>query len=141
MAGRPSNLSDPAFLKLTAECFAAGMTREKMCEELGVADPMTITRYRKDPRVKAVVQKLIEDRAIRISAKVDSKIEYKLQDRDGDLTVDELIKIRKEYGGASLARKEIDDSVVEGALRFVEGGGEVVSDPSVAEAPAEAEDA
>jgi hypothetical protein len=112
--GRPSRLQDPEFLKLTAECFAAGMSRQAMMEELGVKDRDTITRWRRDPRVKELVKKLIEDRVIQISRRVDSVIEGRLTHAD-KLSTEELIKIRKEYGGAVTARTEKADDALDGA--------------------------
>lgn len=119
-AGRPSKLRDPEFLRLVAECFAAGMSREDMCKVCDVKDKDTITRWRRDPRVKALVSKLIEDRAIQISRKVDAVIEGRLAHAE-DLDTDILLKIRKEYGGATVGRREIaDDAVTAGALRAME---------------------
>lgn len=118
--GRPSRLNDPGFLQLVAECFAAGMSRQAMCDELDVGDKDTITRWRRDPRVKAKVQKLIEDRAIQISRKIDSVIEGKLS-MAADMSIDELIKIRKEYGGSRVSSKELaDDATVDQAVDALE---------------------
>lgn len=113
-AGRPSRLKDPAFLKRVAHCFYAGMSREAMCQELDVRDPDTITRWRRDPRVKAIVSKLNEDRALQISRKVDSRIEGILS-REDDLKVQDLILIRKEFGGVGVGRREVaeDDTIVD----------------------------
>lgn len=116
MAGRPSRLSDPAFLKRVAACFYAGLSREVMCTELDVKDPDTITRWRRDPRVKAIVGKLNEDRALQISRKVDATIEGRLSQPE-KLKIDDLIRIRKEYGGTSVGRREVaDDDTVSDAM-------------------------
>lgn len=126
--GRPSRLEDPEFLQLVAECFAAGMSRQEMCDELDVADKDTITRWRRDARVKAKVMKLIQDRAIQISRKIDSVIEGRLAHTD-DMSIEELIKIRKEYGGASVQRREVaDDATVHEALEALEDNPELVEE-------------
>lgn len=108
MAGRPSRLEDVTFLKRVAECFYDGLSRKAMCAELGVADADTITRWRRDPRVKTIVGKLNEDRVMQISRKVDSIIEGRLAHAK-ELDTETLIKIRKEYGGSIVARKETDE--------------------------------
>jgi hypothetical protein len=118
--GRPSYLSDPDNLKLVAELFAAGASREDMCEQCGVSDPGTITRWRKDARVKAEVRKIINDRILRISARTDSVIEGRLA-QAADMTIQELIQIRKEYGGSALARTDAsDDAIMNEALEALE---------------------
>lgn len=106
--GRPHKLDDQDTLKAVAEAFANGATREAMCEAFEVKDPGTITRWRKDPRVKAEVRKILNDRIMRISAKTDSVIEQRLQNAS-EMTIDDLIKIRKEFGGGAIAREAIDE--------------------------------
>ncbi|MBA3240074.1 MAG: hypothetical protein H0T60_02515 [Acidobacteria bacterium] len=126
--GRPSRLEDPEFAQLVAELLAAGASRENMCEELGVGDRSTITKWRKDPRVKARVQKLTEDRVIQISRRVDSTIMGRLAHAQ-DMTVDELIKIRKEYGGSALARTEkADDDTVSDAWDKVQENPDLIKE-------------
>lgn len=124
MAGRPSRLSDPAFLKRVAACFYAGLSRESMCVELEVKDPDTITRWRRDPRVKAIVGKLNEDRALQISRRVDATIAGRLS-KPENLKIEDLIRIRKEYGGAAVGRKEIadDDTVADAMEKLAEDPG------------------
>lgn len=119
MAGRPSRLSDPSFLKRVAQCFYEGLSRKAMCEELDVKDEETITRWRRDPRVKALVAKMNEDRVMQISRKVDSIIEGRLAHAK-DMDTDTLIKIRKEYGGSTVARRETDDSAITEAMEALE---------------------
>lgn len=117
--GRPSRLDEPGFMREVAELFAAGKSRREMCEELDVADRDTITRWRKDPRIRALVARLIEDRAIQVSRKIDSVIEGRLSQAE-NMTIDELIKIRKEFGGATVKGREIaDDTTVEQAWEAV----------------------
>lgn len=116
--GRPSRLKDPAFLKLVSECFAAGMSRKAIAEECD-CDKETVSRWRKDPRVKAQVTRLIEDRAIQISRKIDAVIEGRLSQAE-NLKIQDLITIRKEYGGSRVASKEIDDNMVNEAVNALE---------------------
>lgn len=122
VGGRPSRLKDPAFLKRVAHCFYAGLSRAQMCEELDVKDPDTITRWRRDPRVKAIVSKMNEDRALQISRKVDSRIEAILGDDQRELKVQDLILIRKEFGGVGVGRREVadDDTIVEAMDKLAE---------------------
>lgn len=120
MAGRPSKLQDPTFLKRVADCFYNGLSRQAMCDELGVADTDTITRWRRDPRVKAIVGKLNEDRVMQISRKVDSIIEGRLSQAQ-NMDTETLLKVRKEYGGGAVARKETDEgSTIAEALSKLE---------------------
>lgn len=106
---RPSYLDIPEHVKAVGEAFANGLSRKQMCELFSVSDPDTITRWRRDPRVKAVALKLIEDRVFQITRKVDSSIAARLEDPE-NMTVDELLKIRKEFlGGALRAQTEKAD--------------------------------
>jgi transposase len=97
---RPNPLADPEFAKLVAEAFADGMSRNEMCEMFGVKDPDTITRWRRDPRVQGYALKLIQDRVLQVTRKVDGKIAALLERED--LTVMELLAIRKEFAGGKL---------------------------------------
>lgn len=124
--GRPHFLNDPENVKLIAEAFAAGMSRDDMCELADVKDPGTITRWRKDPRIKAEVRKILNDRIMRISAKTDSVIEQRLQ-HAADMSIDDLIKIRKEFGGGAIARESIDeDGVMSDAMDALEKNPELL---------------
>jgi transposase len=97
--GRPHGLSDPERVKLAAAMYVEGMTRAEMSEQLGVSE-WTITQWRKDPRVRAQVTKLVEDRVQRIVGKTDHIIEGRLQNA-AEMDTELLLRIRKEYlGGA-----------------------------------------
>lgn len=121
-AGRPNKLSDPAFAQAVAELLANGLSRQQVMdklEELNLAvvrDPMTISRWKRDPRVKGILTKLINERVQEVTRKVDSKIAAILE--KDDLTVQELILIRKEYlGGALRAQTEkADEETVQEAM-------------------------
>ena len=119
--GRPNPLADPDFAQEVAEAFAAGCSRTDMCEMFGVRDPATITRWRRDPRVKARAMKIIEDRVLTVTRKVDGVIEGRLQHAE-NMTITELLAIRKEFlGGALRERTEnIDESTVQEAQTFLE---------------------
>lgn len=123
--GRPSQIEDPEFAKMVAELFAAGLSRQAMIDELEsngvvVKDKDTISRWRKDARVKVHIQQITADRTIQISRKIDSIIEGRLSQAE-KLDIRDLIAIRKEYGGASVARTDVaDDSVTAGAIKRME---------------------
>lgn len=118
--GRPHALADPEYAKQVAALFVAGTTRSEMARVLDVGED-TISRWRRDPRVKAHAIKLIEDRVIQITRKVDSAIEQKLQNA-GDLTVKELIEIRKEFlaGNLRSQAEKIDEGTVSEAMEAIE---------------------
>jgi transposase-like protein len=106
---RPSYLDQPEHVKAVGEAFANGLSRAQMCETFGVSDPDTITRWRRDPRVKAVALKAVEARVLEVTRKVDSSIAARLENPE-NMTVDELLKIRKEFlGGALRAQTEKAD--------------------------------
>lgn len=125
--GRPTKLSDPDYCRLVAEWFTAGATRKAMAEEFGVTTT-TITQWRRDPRVRAIVSKLIEDRILQVTRKTDSEIERRLMNAD-ELSVKELIEIRKEYlGGALRAQTErSDDETTSQALDALEKNPELAA--------------
>ena len=107
---RPSRLSDPHFAQQVAEALAEGMTRQQVADLFDVKDLATITAWRKDPRVKGILTTLINDRVREVTRKVDAKLAAILE--RNDLTVQELIMIRKEFlGGALRAEAEKADDV------------------------------
>lgn len=118
---RPNPLADPDFAKQVAEAFAAGASRKDMCELFGVKDQDTITRWRRDPRVKAVALRIIEDRVLQVTRKVDGVIAGRLEYAD-KMTIRELLDIRKEFlGGALRAQTEkADEGTVQEAQEFLE---------------------
>ena len=64
--GRPSVLDDDENLKLVAEMFAAGASRQDIADAFNIKDLYTISKWRRNPRVKAATFKLIEDRITRL---------------------------------------------------------------------------
>jgi len=119
--GRPNPLNDPEFAKLVAQAFIDGNSRRQMCEMFGVEDPDTITRWRRDPRVKGYAMKLIEDRVLQVTRKVDGVIAERLEHAN-EMTIGELLAIRKEFlGGALRAQTEnADDHTINEAQEWME---------------------
>jgi hypothetical protein len=91
----------------------------------GVKDPATITRWRRDPRVKTYALKLIEDRVLQVTRKVDGVIAERLE-HASDMTITELLAIRKEFlGGALRSQTEkADDETVNEAAAWLEANPE-----------------
>lgn len=129
VGGRPSGLNDPERVKLAAAMFMEGATRATMAAELGVSE-WTITQWRKDPRVRAQVTKLVEDRVMRIVGRTDHIIEGRLQNAE-DMDTELLLKIRKEFlGGAFRALHEggkADEATVYEAMDEVQADPELLS--------------
>jgi predicted transcriptional regulator len=127
--GRPHGLNDPERVKLAAAMFVEGASRADMSEELGVSQ-WTITQWRKDPRVRAQVAKLVEDRVMRIVGKTDHIIEGRLQNAE-DMDTELLLRIRKEFlGGAFRALHEggkVDEATIYEAMGEVEADPELLS--------------
>jgi len=119
--GRPHALDDPAYAKLVAEAFAAGLSRQKMADMFNIKDLATITRWRRDPRVKAEVWRLTEDRILQVTRKVDAVIVNRLEDAD-EMSVQELLAIRKEFLGGSLRDKtqNVDEGDINAAHELLE---------------------
>ena len=127
--GRPHGLNDPERVKLAAAMFVEGATRADMAAELGCSE-WTITQWRKDPRVRAQVAKLVEDRVMRIVGKTDHIIEGRLQDAN-NMDTELLLRIRKEFlGGAFRALHEggkVDEATTYEAMEAVEGDPELLA--------------
>lgn len=118
---RPNPLAEPDFAKAVAEAFAAGLSRKEMAELFEVKDLDTITRWRRDPRVKGPALKLIEDRVLQVTRKVDGAIAERLEHAT-DMSVMELLAIRKEFlGGALRAQTEkADEETIADAQNWLE---------------------
>jgi hypothetical protein len=127
--GRPSGLNDPERVKLAAAMFMEGATRATMAEELGVSE-WTITQWRKDPRVRAQVTKLVEDRVMRIVGRTDHIIDGRLQNAE-DMDTELILKIRKEFlGGAFRALHEggkVDEATIYEAQDAVQADPELLA--------------
>lgn len=127
--GRNSRLAHPDFCKQVAAAFVAGATRNEMCELFDVKDPYTITRWRRDSRVKSLMLPMVEDRILQITRKVDSVIEQRLEYSD-KMSNKELLAIRKEYlGGALRSQTEAADEEAIGAAQdMIDSDPEAVKD-------------
>lgn len=118
---RPNPLADPDFAQQVAEAFAAGLSRGDMADMFSVKDKDTITRWRRDPRVKTRALKIIEDRVLQVTRKVDGVIAERLE-HAADMTITELLAIRKEFlGGALRAQTEkADEATITEAVEAME---------------------
>jgi hypothetical protein len=105
------------------------MTRQEMCDEFGVKDKDTITRWRRDPRVKAHAWKLVEDRILSVTRRVDASIEARLANAD-NLTIKELLDIRKEFLGGALRTQteKADEATINEAMDAIEDNPDFVAD-------------
>lgn len=110
---RPNPLADPSFAQAVAEAFADGLSRAEMCDMFAVKDRDTITRWRRDQRVKVRALKIIEDRVLQVTRKVDGVIAGRLENAE-NMTIQELLMVRKEFlGGALRAQTEkADDETI-----------------------------
>lgn len=97
---RISKLANPEFAKAVAEAYINGMSRAEMAEIFG-AHKDTITDWTRDPRVQAHAAHLAQERVLRITRKIDSEIEHRVEDAD-DMDTELLLKIRKEFLDRSL---------------------------------------
>lgn len=116
--GRPHALSDPEYAQQIAEALVAGSTIKQMCEMFGRSD-RTIKDWKKDPRVQLVARKMIQERVIEITRRTDAVIAAKLQNAE-ELTVKELLDIRKEYMGDKLRQEHepVDAQTINEAQNF-----------------------
>lgn len=119
--GRPHTLADPEKCRQVAEMFVAGCTRPEIAEVMGITDLDTVTRWRRDPRVKAIAFKLIEDRVLEVTRKVDSVIAQRLQEAE-NLTMKELLEVRKEFLGGKLRERteNADEGTMAEAMELLE---------------------
>lgn len=118
---RPNTLDDPVRCREVAELFVAGASRQQIADQMGISDLATVTRWRRDARVKAIANRLIEDRVLEITRKVDGVIAQKLQ-HASTMTVRELLDIRKEFLGGKLREKteNVDGDTVSEAMAALE---------------------
>lgn len=126
--GRPTKLSDPAFIDVFARAIAEGLTNAEMSDQFDISET-TVKNYKRDQRVKVAALKYVEDRILRITRRTDAKIdsivespaftELAIEDR-----VTLLLKIRKEYlGGAFRLQAEggkVEAETINEALNALE---------------------
>lgn len=113
-------LKDPEFAKKVAEAFVAGLSRPEMSEIFGVST-WTITQWRRDARVKVHALKLIEDRVLQVTRRVDAVVSRRLEDAD-KMTTKELLEIRKEYLGGALRQQteKADAETIDEAMTWLD---------------------
>ena len=93
--GRPSVLDSTDTVEEFAEAWAAGATRAELAEMFKVTK-QTITKWTQRDDVKEAAKKIIGDRALKVKRKTDTQIENLLENPE-ELTVDEILKIRKAF--------------------------------------------
>ncbi len=118
---RPNPLANPEFAKSVAEGFVDGLSRKEMCDLFGVKDLATITRWRRDPRVKAIALRLIEDRVLQVTRKVDAVIAQRLEQAE-NMTTKELLEVRKEFLGGALRsqHEKADDETINETMTWLD---------------------
>lgn len=94
MAGR-SPIANPEFARAVAQSYVNGDSREEMAEIFGVHKD-TISTWTRDPRVQAHTIKFATERVMRITRRIDSEIERRVEDLE-EADIDTMLKIRKEY--------------------------------------------
>lgn len=100
---RPTPLSDPEFAKTVAAAFVSGMTHKDIAAQFNI-HPDTVTYWRRDPRVKAHAMKMIEDRVLAVTRRIDSIIEGRLQHAE-NMSIKDLVMLRKEFLGGALRQQ------------------------------------
>lgn len=100
---RPTPLSDPDFAKSVAAAFVAGLTHPEIAEQFQISTD-TVGRWRRDPRVKAHAMKMIEDRVLSVTRRIDRIIEGRLQHSE-DMSIKDLVMLRKEFLGGALRQQ------------------------------------
>lgn len=127
MAGRRSKLDDPEVQELVGRAFNDGQTRAQMAATFGVA-PSTISVWKRDPRVNAVIKRLQEERIFEITRKVDGRIHSLLQQED--LSLKDLLAIRKEFVGGAMRQsmEKADEETVAQAVEALEDNPNLAAD-------------
>lgn len=97
MAGRISRLADATFAKQVAQAYADGTGRQEMAAMFGCHED-TITDWVRDPRVQGHAQRFMQERVNRISRKLDTEIDRRIEDVDDEdrFPMELILKIRKE---------------------------------------------
>lgn len=95
--GRPSLLDqEPQLAEVIAQLYIDGKTNQQIATAIGRGvHKDTITDYRRDARVKNIIKKLTDERIQRITRRIDSVLEARLEKTD-KIETDTLLKIRKE---------------------------------------------
>lgn len=123
---RTSALADPEYAKTVAAAFVSGMTHKEIAEQFGI-NKDTVTNWRRDPRVKAHAMKMIEDRVLSVTRRIDSIIEGRLQHAE-NMSIKDLVMLRKEFlGGALRTQTEnVDEQTVSEAMTALDKNPELI---------------
>jgi transposase len=110
---KPSEMEREESRRLVAEMYVNGSTRDEIGEVFNVHRD-TISDWTARPDVQAIITKLREERANRITRRVDKVIEGRLEHAD-KMDTETLLKIRKEFGGGADVNVKVDtgDAVAE----------------------------
>jgi transposase len=92
-----SKLANPEFAQAVAEAYAKGVSTEEMADIFNVHKD-TIRSWCRDPRVLALSGKITYERVLRITRKLDSEMEKRLEEVE-EMDPELMLKIRKEYLG------------------------------------------
>lgn len=117
--GRPSYLENEAVFEALCQGEAAGFTREQIIDlimeqtNIEIKQVMTISTWRKNPRVKRRVQEITREQAVKVARLIDKEIDRRMADPES-IPTDVLIKLRKEFVGDNLRARmdEADDNTV-----------------------------
>jgi hypothetical protein len=94
--GSTGYLNNPQQLRWFAECVAIGLSAREIAPILAISKK-SAERYRNDPRVKAEAMRLIDDRVVRVTSRTDAIIVHRLETEADDMSVETLLKVRKEF--------------------------------------------
>jgi transcriptional regulator with XRE-family HTH domain len=106
--GKVSLLNEPDFAYSVAQAYCVGMTQEEIANEFEVSRP-TINGWLRDPRVTVHIGSLTKERITRITRKVDTEIENRLEEVD-EMDTELLLKIRKEMLSKAMVDDKKDDA-------------------------------
>lgn len=101
---------DPTRVETVAKLLATGATREKVCEVMGITDLKTVTEWRKRPDVQAAITKVIRERENRVLSLTDTQIVKKLEALGDKIDLETLLKVRREFAGATINLKDGDQA-------------------------------
>lgn len=85
----------PKRRKLLAEMYAGGATRAEMAEAFD-CHVDTITSYTARPDVQALITEFARQRVNRITRRIDAELENRVEANVGKMSVEELLKVRRE---------------------------------------------
>jgi DNA-binding transcriptional regulator LsrR (DeoR family) len=86
--------------KIVAQMYVEGADRQQIADIFNVHKD-TITDWTARPDVQAIISALRRERANRITRKIDTIIEQRLE-KASDMDTETLLKIRKDFGGSDV---------------------------------------